>query len=416
MSRESAPLSIDVARFKSDLEALNAIGWTKDGGLARTAFSAAHLQAREWFMGRARAANMQTRIDSAANHSAVLPARDPGAPTLLIGSHLDSVPGGGRYDGALGVLCALEVLRSVKDSGLELPCNLEAIDFTDEEGTLVGTLGSWALTGTLSPETLASPRCGRDVLLAELDRMSLTEEGLLSAARDPATLAGFLELHVEQGPVLEREGIDIGVVTGMRGNCSFEVVFTGDARHAGTTPMDARRDAGVGAAAFVLGVRETVTRDFPGCVANIGDIQIEPGSFNVVPARAQLQMECRSLDDAELDVLAAKLSERARSEAARWNLGVEVRRVGRWAPAPTDERVRRAFADASDRLGLSSMQMPSGAGHDAQVLANVTSSGMVFVPSSGGISHHPSEHTSLRDCVNGANVLLTATVALAQSL
>ena len=304
----------------------------------------------------------------------------------------------------------------MQDAGLELPVTLEAIDFTDEEGTLVGELGSWALTGELTTEILAAPRGGRDLLVSELARVGLTEEGLLSARRDPASLAGYLELHIEQGPVLERAGIDIGIVSGIIGSSSFQVVFEGDARHAGTTPMDARRDAALGAAGFVLGVRETVTRDFPGCVATVGDIQTEPGSFNVVPGRARLRMECRSLDPQELDALELALAERARAEAATFGLEVDVRRVGRWEPAPTDDRMRAAFARAATELGLTTMELPSGAGHDAQALAQVTPSGMVFVPSAGGVSHDPSEHTAWDDCVNGANVLLGATVELARSL
>jgi hydantoinase/carbamoylase family amidase len=416
MSATPAPLTIDVDRFASDLETLNSIGWTGRDGLQRTAFSAAHSEAREWFAERAAQARLQCRIDSAANHSAVLPAADPGARTLLLGSHLDSVPSGGRFDGALGVLCALEVLRAVNDAGLELPVALEAIDFTDEEGTLVGTLGSWALAGALAPDLLAAPRCGREVLLRELDRMGLSEEGLFAARRDPTTLAGFLELHIEQGPVLERAGIQIGIVTGIRGNASFEVSFKGAARHAGTTPMEARRDAGLGAAALTLAVRDTVMREFPGCVANVGDVQIEPGAFNVVPERAQVKLEGRSLDGEELEMLSNTLTGLAHREAARWNLDVDVRRVGLWAPVATHERARRAFGQAAARLGLSSMEMPSGAGHDAQVMAKVTTSGMVFVPSVDGISHHPDEHTSLADCINGANVLLGAAVELARVL
>ena len=215
--------------------------------------------------------------------------------------------------------------------------------------------------------------------------------------------------------MLERAGIQIGIVTGIIGSSSFRLVFEGDARHAGTTPMDARRDAALGAAAFVLAVRETVTRDFPGCVATVGDIATEPGSFNVVPGRARLRMECRSLLTTELDDLERALTERAHSEARTFDLGVTVERVGRWEPAPTDASVRDAFANAAAAFGLTTMELPSGAGHDAQALAAITPSGMVFVPSVGGISHDPTEHTAWRDCVNGANVLLGATVELARS-
>jgi N-carbamoyl-L-amino-acid hydrolase len=409
-------LRVDSDRLRADFDALAKIGATPDEGIARTTFSEAHVAARAWFHERAREAGLETNVDLVANHSAVLPARDPGARTLMLGSHLDSVRRGGRYDGALGVVCALEVVRAVQDAGLNLPVALEAIDFSDEEGTLIGTLGSRALAGRLSREDLAAPQGGRELLVTEFERMGLTEDGVLAAHRDPATLAGYLELHIEQGPVLERAGIDIGIVTGITGSGSFRVVFDGDARHAGTTPMDARRDAALGAAAFVLGVRETVTRGFSGCVATVGDIATEPGSFNVVPGRATLRLECRSLDAGELDALERALTERAREDAEAFRLDVTVERVGHVEPALTDERVRAAFAAAAAALGLTTMELPSGAGHDAQALAPITPSGLVFVPSVGGVSHDSTEYTGWADCVNGANVLLNAAVELAQPL
>jgi N-carbamoyl-L-amino-acid hydrolase len=407
-------LRVNEQRLREDLLALGEIGWEHERGLARTTFSAGHTAARAWFLERAQAAGLKTRIDSAANHSAILPG-PPGSRTLMLGSHLDSVPEGGRYDGALGVLCALEVLRSIKDAELELPVSFEAIDFTDEEGTLVGTLGSWAIAGALTPELLAAPRCGRERLRSELTRMGLSEAGLGAARRDPVSLAAYLELHIEQGPVLERERVDIGIVTGIRGNTSFELTLVGEARHAGTTPLDARRDAGRGAAMVVLAVWDVIASEFPGCVANVGDIRLEPGAFNVVPGRARIRLECRSVRADELDRLAARILARVRSVAAECQLGVEVERVGHWAPAATDSRVRQAIQHAAEGLGLSSIQMPSGAGHDAQVLANLLPVGMVFVPSVQGISHDPSEHTRWKDCVNGANVLLGAALALARS-
>jgi N-carbamoyl-L-amino-acid hydrolase len=415
-SADTAPLAIDAERFAADLKALNAIGWTGETGLQRTSFSDAHVRARQWFMERAHAAGLATRVDSAGNHSALLQGAGPAPRTLMLGSHLDSVPRGGRFDGALGVLCALEVVRTVADRGLQLPVTLEAIDFTDEEGTFVGTLGSWAIAGLLTPEMLVAPRSGRAEMLSELARMGLSEDGLFTARRDPATIAGFLELHIEQGPVLEAAGTQIGIVTGIRGNASFEVVFTGAARHAGTTPMDLRRDAGLGAAQLMLAVHETIRRDFPGCVANVGDVAIEPGAFNVVPQRATLKLEVRSLDEAELHTLADAVGELAGEAARRWNLEVELEPVGWWAPGLTHSVAREALASSASRLGLSATEMPSGAGHDAQVMARITPSGMVFVPSRDGISHHPDEFTELGDCINGANVLLGAAAALATVL
>lgn len=409
-------LRVDADRLQADFAALASIGSTAAGGVTRTTFSDAHRAARAWFLERAAAAGgLETRVDAAGNHSAVLPARSAGARTLLLGSHLDSVPSGGRYDGALGVLAALEVLRAVRDAGLDLPVTLEAIDFTDEEGTFVGLLGSWALTGALTPERLASPRGGREALLAGLARAGLAEERLADARRDPATLAAYLELHIEQGPVLERDGVDVGIVSGIAGSRSFQLTFEGDARHAGTTPMAGRRDAALGAARFLLGVRETVVRDFPGCVATVGKIELEPGAFNVVPGRARASLECRSLEPAQLDALAPALLERARTDAAAEGLALEIEPVGRWEPAQLDPSVRAAIGRAVSSLQLSSVELPSGAGHDAQALAAVTPSGMIFVPSVGGVSHDPAEQTAWEDCVNGANVLLGAALDLAGS-
>jgi hydantoinase/carbamoylase family amidase len=409
----AAAVRVNEERLHDDLVALGEIGWEAERGLARTTFSPAHLAARAWFLERARAAGLETRVDSAANHSAILPG-PPGSRTLLMGSHLDSVPGGGRYDGALGVLCALEALRAIKDAGLELPVTLEAIDFTDEEGTLVAMLGSCAVAGTLTREMLATPRSGRERLLFELARVGLSEQGLRGARRDPRSLVAYVELHVEQGPVLQRGAVDIGVVTAVRGNTSFEVTLTGEARHAGTTPFENRRDAGRGAAMVALAVWEVTDREFPGCVANVGDVQLDPGAFNVVPGRARVRLECRSADPDELDRLAAAILERITMVADECRLEVEIDRVGHSAPAATDAEVRAAIRTAASTLGLSYIEMPSGAGHDAQILAGVMPSGMVFVPSVGGISHDPSEYSHWQDCVNGANVLLAAALELAQ--
>ena len=220
-------LRIDPDRLRADFEALAAIGATSEGGVSRPAFSDAHRAARAWFLERAAAGGLETSVDSAGNHSASLPSKTPGARLLLLGSHLDSVPDGGRYDGSLGVLAALEVVRTIAGARLELPVALEAIDFTDEEGTVVGLLGSRALVGTLTNADLAAPRGGRAALLAGLAAAELTESGLIAARRRPDSLAGYLELHIEQGPVLERDSVDIGIVTGIVGSRSFRVVFVG---------------------------------------------------------------------------------------------------------------------------------------------------------------------------------------------
>jgi N-carbamoyl-L-amino-acid hydrolase len=401
--------------MRADFEELAKIGATPDGGVSRPTFSAPHIAARRWFLARAEAAGLDTRVDTAANHSAVLQSRRAGSNrVLLLGSHLDSVPGGGRYDGALGVVAALHVLLAFKQAGTELPFALEAIDFTDEEGTLVGLLGSNAVAGTLTREQLQSPRGGREALVAGLARAGLQEAQLFEARRDPSTLAGYLELHIEQGPRLEHDRVQIGVVTSIVGSRSFRIVLRGAAGHAGTTPMTGRRDAAVAAAKVILGVQETIVRDFPGCVATVGDIRVEPGAFNVVPGLARLALEFRSGDENELDRIEPAVLTRVRAEAESEATEVEVSPVARWQPSHLDQGVSEAIERAAGALGLTTKRLPSGAGHDAQALAAVTPSGMIFVPSVGGMSHDPGELTNWEDVVNGANVLLGTVHQLAR--
>ena len=406
-------LRVDADRLLRDFDALAAIGGTADGGVERLALTPAHLEARAWFLRRAAEAGLETSIDAAGNHSAILRGPSPAAPTLLLGSHLDSVRNGGRYDGALGVVAALEVLRVVKEQRLELPFSLEAIDFTDEEGTLVGLLGSLAVVGALDAGALAAPRGGREALVAGLARAGLDEGGLAGARRDPRAIAAYLELHIEQGPVLERTGVQIGIVTTIVGSRSFELVFGGVAAHAGTTPMHARRDAGLGAATFIERAHATVTNDFPGCVATVGRIELEPGDFNVVPGRARIALEFRAASTPELDRLERRLLDEAHAVADRHGLELHSQQVGGWEPTPLDSSVRATIAAAAGPLGLSTLELASGAGHDAQALAQVTRAGMIFVPSRGGVSHQPGELTRWEDCVNGANVLLHAALELA---
>ena len=414
-------LTINADRLRADFDALSAFGAVDPGseapGVNRPSLSPAHLEARRWFRARAAAAGLETRVDAAANHSAVLRSPRPAHPerTLLLGSHLDSVPNGGRFDGALGVLAALEALRTVQEAGLALPVHLEAIDFTDEEGTLVGELGSQALAGTLHPEALVRPRGGRAALEAGLARAGVYESALFDARRDHATLAGYLELHIEQGPRLAQSAIAIGVVTTIVGITSYRVTFTGAANHAGTTPMDARQDAGLGAAAFTLTARELVVRDFPGCAVNVGQMRFEPGAFNIVPGRAELALEFRAPDAARMAELEDALLSLAGVVARQHGLELELEPLGGCVPAPMSPAAQAAIAAAADSLALTHMPLVSGAGHDGQSLAPFIPCGMVFVPSRGGISHSPLEYTAWDDCVNGANVLLRAALILAEA-
>lgn len=406
-------LLINPDRFREDFATLAQIGATGDGGVNRPCWSPAHLEAQRWWLARAAEAGLATRTDSAGNCSALLQSPISNPPTLLLGSHTDSVPSGGRFDGALGVLAALEVARTIKESGLTLPVHLEVIDFVDEEGTLVGILGSKALAGTLTAEELRTPRGGRAALEAGLARAGVTEAGLLAARRDPAGLAGYLELHIEQGPNLARRGLPIGIVQGIVGIRSFRLTYHGQANHAGTTPLDQRADAALGAAAFVLTARELVLRDFPGCTVNVGQMRLEPGAFNIIPGAAELALEFRAPEAGQLDRLEEMLLSLAEVVARQFGLRLTVENAGGCEPAPLSTRAQAACAAAADSLALAHTPLYSGAGHDAMSLAPLTAAGMIFIPSRDGLSHSPREYSEWDDCVNGANVLLRAALTLA---
>ena len=416
-------LRVNSDRMLSAFNELALIGATDEGGVNRPAFSEAHLAARKWFRDEIERSGFEFRTDGAGNHSAVLtPAGGVatydfggahGDQTLLIGSHLDSVPNGGRFDGALGVMAALEVLKTVKENGIQLKVGLEAIDFTDEEGTLVGLLGSTALAGNLRPEVLQNPRGGRAELSAGMQRAGLSDESMLSARRPKESLAGYLELHIEQGKRLERANINAGIVSAIVGIWSYRLTFTGRADHAGSTTMEDRLDASLGSSAFTLAARQDVIKDFPNCVVTVGKLDFAPGAFNIVPARVEVSLEFRSPDEEEFKRLDSVLIASAKAEAQRFGLELKVEDLGKHSPSMMNDVVQRAFAEACDDLGLTNTSLTSGAGHDGQSLADLCPVGMIFVPSVDGASHSPKEFTRWEDCINGANVLLQAVLKLA---
>ncbi|PJF26296.1 MAG: Zn-dependent hydrolase, partial [Phototrophicales bacterium] len=294
----AAALQINADRLRADFEELAAIGGTPENGVNRLALSPEDIQARSWFADKLDAAGLVVRDDDAANLSGVLFAPDPEAKTLLIGSHLDSVPNGGRYDGALGVLAGLEILRTIKESDLRLPFHLEVINFTDDEGCWKSLFGARAFSGMFTPRDVIDIIANDGSFVAALRRAGVIDpRAVLSARRDSARLAGYLELHIEQGQRLEREGIQIGVVTGIVGRKRYDVTFYGQAGHSGTTDMYKRRDALRGAAQFIVRAHEMVRERFGDGIFNCGDIAVKPGMFNIIPAEARLVVEIRHVDE-----------------------------------------------------------------------------------------------------------------------
>jgi beta-ureidopropionase / N-carbamoyl-L-amino-acid hydrolase len=401
-------LHINRERFIASLDQQAQIGATPDGGLSRLTLSDADREIRTWFEAQIRTSGLDYRMDGAGNQSGILRSTNPDAKTLLIGSHLDSVRNGGRFDGALGVMVGLEVVRSIQDAQLYLPFHLEVINFTDEEGTLRGLLGSTACVGKLTEDDLRRVRGGQEALDAALSSVGLSPDTVLTARRDPESLLGYLEVHIEQGSRLEEAGIDIGVVQSIVGVRSFWLAFTGEAAHAGTKPMAARRDAMWGASAFVQQARERIMQDYHPGVVNFGNIQLEPGAFNIVPREVRLALEFRHGDLQQLDAMQETLLDTAEQCAREYGLALTVQPVDDCPPAPMAETLIQTVERAADACGLSHTRLMSFAGHDAQSLAQVTPSVMFFVPSVGGISHNPLEYTVPNDCVHAAEVMMEA--------
>lgn len=400
---------ISAQRLRQRMEHLGTIGRDASGGISRPPFSAAHVEAVRLVAEMMREAELDVGVDEFGNLIGSRSGAIGGV--LLTGSHLDTVPEGGMFDGALGVIAAVEAAQALKDTGGRLRHGLAVVAFADEEGYAfdVGTLSSRALVGEVPRnrfETLRD-RAGRS--LAE--HLQSRAHGL-PAGRVPDHVATYLELHIEQGPVLERMGRLVAAVEAITGIGRTIVTFEGRAAHAGTTPMTARADALVGAADLVLAVRDLARQHEQRAVGTVGRLTVHPGATNVIPGRVELPVEVRSPDDSILSELRAAVEMRARTIAGQHSLRVT---VGPWdgsPPVPMDSDVRAAVLRAIERCGEPAVTLPSWAGHDAGVLARYIPAGMIFVVSTAGLSHSPQEHTPWEAAARGAQVLLETLVIL----
>ena len=400
---------IDGDRLLRDLEHLAGIGATADGGVDRLAFSRADLSGRAWVAERLRELGLDARADAALNTVATYPGTGTDLAPIALGSHTDTVPNGGCYDGALGVLAAIACVRALRVAGVRLRHPVEVINFMAEEATVGGgTLGSRAMAGLFDPSVLAQAAWDGRPVVEHLRGAGVDPEALPAAARAPGSLAAYLELHIEQGGTLEARGEAVGAVEGIVGIRRYSATFSGRANHAGTTPMADRRDALVLAAPFVLAVRDLAVD--AGIVGTVGTVRVSPGASNVIPGRVELSVEIRGLDTATLDRVESALRGRAAADGGR--LGA----LSSKAPVASDPIVLEAVAAACERLGLAYRRMPSGAGHDAMCMAAITRQGMIFVPSRDGVSHAPDEFTAPERCVDGARVLLGALLVLDERL
>jgi N-carbamoyl-L-amino-acid hydrolase len=410
----AADLRVNTRRLQQDIDALAQIGRHKDQGIYRMAFSPGDMAGREWFRQRIAESGLDFYQDGAANLFARL-NWDEKTPSVIAGSHMDTVPSAGHLDGALGVVCALEALRVLQESNIDLRRPVEAVSFTDEEGRFGGMFGSQSLAGLVTPDYLHNA-CDLDgITLAEAMReQGLDVQEALHAQRSPASIHSYVELHIEQGPVLDRKGLSIGVVDAITGLFKWEVTLSGAANHAGTTPMDMRADAFQGLAEFA-GQIDRVLAEYgsPQSTATIGRVELRPGAANVIPGQAVFSLDVRDTDEQILKALADALRRTLSAIARRRGLMFEFTVLSEIAPVQCAPIVLDAIDASVNNLELSSTHLNSGAAHDAQILANITPIGMIFVPSKEGRSHSAAEWTAWPDIEAGANTLLNTLKRLA---
>jgi N-carbamoyl-L-amino-acid hydrolase len=405
-------LRVNGQRLNTHIRELARFGRLATGGINRVAFGEADLEAREYVKGLMRAAGLEVAVDAAGNIIGRKEGRaggGGGAQPLMLGSHIDSVPQGGNYDGPVGTLGAIEAVQTLAEKNIVTRHPLEVAVFVNEES---GKTGSRVMSGELDRAELDlvthsghTMREGIRILGGDPDKLS-------KAKRKPGSIAAYLELHVEQGALLEGESIDIGVVEGIVGIKRWRVTIDGFANHAGTTPMNDRRDALLAAADFIKLVNRVVTGVEGRQVGTVGQAEVLPGAPNVIPGQVKLSLEIRDLDMGKIDALYQTIESESQkvAKATQTTFALDQYYVSK--SAPTNEGIRRMITDAAAELGHSTLHMPSGAGHDAQSIALLAPIGMIFIPSVGGISHSPQEFSRPEDITAGANVLLNTLLRL----
>jgi len=410
---QPTPLRINSQRLMDHIFGLGEFGKNPQGGASRVAYSDADKQGREYVLGLLKAAQLDTAIDAGGNLIGKRPSRDAKLKPLLIGSHVDTVPEGGNYDGVVGSLGAIEVAQTLAENKVTLRHPLEVVIFQNEEG---GLIGSRAIDGELTEKELDLVSRSGKTIRDGINFIGGDASKLREVKRQKGDIAAYVELHIEQGNTLDSEHVNIGVVEGIVGINWWDVTIEGFANHAGTTAMNNRQDALLAAAKFIEAVNRIVT-SVPGRqVGTVGRINAFPGAPNVIPGKVLLSLELRDLDTAKIKMLYEKIYAEAQEIAKASKTKFDFKEINVNIPAPTDPRIRSLISDAARELGLTTKAMPSGAGHDAQDMARLGPVGMIFVPSIGGISHSPKEFSRPNDIANGANVLLHTLLKLDKSV
>ena len=405
---------INPDRFRQSMEEMARIGATTGGGVHRLTLSDADKQARDLFAEWADDAGLELQIDEMGNMFARRSGREDDASPAMAGSHLDSVPNGGRFDGSLGVLAALEAVRTLNDKKILTKRPIEIVNWTNEEGPRFppSMMGSGVFAGAISLEAAYEARDSEGAkLLHELERIGY--KGDVPCV--PKSIGSYLELHIEQGPALVSEGIQVGVVEGIFGLTWLRVTMKGERDHAGPTPMHMRRDAMVGAARTIATISEIPGKLHPEFVATVGELSVSPGAINVIPDQVMFSVDFRHSDPELLGKARKLIEEAVHREAEKENLEVEIQDVGSSTPTAFNAGVAKAVRSACEESGYSNRSMWSAAGHDARYAADLGPTAMIFVPCVAGKSHSEEEDMDWKDAYRGCDVLARALIKMADS-
>lgn len=406
---------INSDRLWDRLGQLGSIGKQEAGGITRLSFTPEERAAKDLVTGFMKEAGLTVREDEVGNLIGRKEGKNPTAPVVLVGSHIDSVPNGGDYDGPLGVLAGVEALQTLQEQGIETEHPIEVIAFTDEEGTRFGygMIGSRGIAGLIKRDELEQADQNGITIAEAMRQTGLDPDRTSLAARTPGSVKAYVELHIEQGKVLESRGLSVGIVTGVAGPLWLNFVLEGEAGHAGATPMNLRRDPMAAAAQVMLAIEEEAGRTGTS-VGTVGRLQAFPGGVNVIPGRVEFSLDLRDVDEAIRDEVEQRICERAKAICAERNVTLKVELLQRIAPAVCSDDIQHAVAEACEAEGLEAFRLPSGAGHDCMQLVELCPVGMIFVRSKDGISHNPAEFTTKEDCANGAQVLYRTVLSLAK--
>lgn len=406
----SAQYQINAERVNNNLEILKTFGINEEGGNNRVAFSDHELDARKYILKRLTDLGVEVNIDAAGNISAIRKGEKGLSKVIAFGSHIDAVPNGGHYDGQVGSMAALEVMQTLVEQKINTNHDFELLIFTNEEG---GVFGSRALAGKIDEGTLKVKTSSGYTNAEGVERIGGDLSNIFSIKRSKEDLHAFIELHIEQGSKLFDQGIEIGVVEGIVGLKWWDVIVKGFANHAGTTPMNKRKDALLASAEFVLNVNR-IANDIEGDhVATVGRIKALPGAPNVIPGEVQMSLEIRDLSSDRIKEVYDSIVQSTIDIEKKYQISFEFSPIDATSPpAMMDKRVRNVIIEQAVRLGYSQISLPSGAGHDAQDMAIIGPTGMIFIPSYEGISHSPLEYSTPQDIANGTKLLLNSLLAL----